>query len=142
VTLNWSSTRITAFRLLPGADLKSELVRLCTENQLQAASIVSAVGSLSQVCLRLANRREATKLHGKHEIVSLVGTLSKDGVHLHMAVANSDGKMVGGHVAEGSTIYTTAEIVIAELDDLVFAREQCPESGFKELIVNPKREIG
>ena len=138
MTLNWSSIQATAFRLGPGDDLKSELTRLATENQFGAAVVISAVGSLSEVSLRLANRPEPTGFWGKHEIVSLMGTLSKDGIHIHMSVANSKGQTVGGHVMNGSTVFTTAEIVIAELSALAFTREPCPLTGFNELVVKPR----
>lgn len=138
MTLNWSSIHATAFRLLPGDDLKSELAKLAIDNQLRAASVISAVGSLSEVSLRFANRSETTEFQGKHEIVSLIGTLSKDGIHLHMSVSNSEGDTVGGHVMEGSKIFTTAEIVIAEMNELVFTRERCQLTGFNELLVNPR----
>lgn len=123
---------------MPGVDLRSELVKLASEHQLQAASVISAVGSLSGVSLRLANQSRPTEFEGKHEIVSLAGTLSQDGMHLHMSVANSEGRIVGGHVSAGSTVFTTAEIVIAELSELIFTRNQCPQTGFNELIVNPR----
>lgn len=140
MTLSWSSIQATAFRLSPGDDLKSELVTLANENQLRAAAVISAVGSLSQVSLRFANQSEPKKFEGKHEIVSLVGTLSQDGIHLHMSVANSNGGTVGGHVTDGSIVYATAEIVIVEMGEMVFAREQCPKSKFNELIVKPRAE--
>ena len=140
MTLNWSSIQATAFRLRPGVDLKSELIQLASDHQLRAASVISAVGSLSNVSLRLANRAETTVFAGEHEIVSLSGTLSRDGIHLHMSVANSEGHTVGGHVTEGSIVFTTAEIVIAELSDLAFTRERCPISGFQELLVQPRRD--
>ena len=133
--LNWSSFRATAFRLRPGADLKSELLRLVNEHQWRAATVLTAVGSLSVVSLRFANQPNATKFDGKHEIVSLIGTLSQDGIHLHMSVADSKGQMFGGHVMDGSLINTTAEIVIGELSELDFKREHCPESGYRELVV-------
>jgi len=138
MTLNWSPIRATAVRLLPGSDLKSELTRLANEHQLQAASVVSAVGSLSKVALRYANRPETTIAEGKHEIISLSGTVSKDGIHLHMSVADSEGKMFGGHLMEGAIIFTTAEIVIAEMSALDFTREHCSISGFNELIVKAR----
>lgn len=136
----WSSIQASAIRIQPGADLKSELNRIATENQLRAAAIVSAVGSLSTVSLRFANRPEATVWEGKHEIISLNGTLSTSGIHAHMSVANTEGQLVGGHVMEGSIIYTTLEIVIAELSALEFTRELCPDSGFKELVINPRND--
>ena len=141
VTLNWSSIRATAIRLQPGDDLKSELIRLAIDNQLRAATVMSAVGSLSEVSLRLAGCTEPTILQGKHEIVSLVGTFSDDGIHLHMSVADSQGNTIGGHVLEGSTIYTTAELVIAEMNELVFTREWCSTTGYNELSVKPREQI-
>ena len=140
MTLYWSSIQATAIRLLPGVDLKSELAKLATENQLRAASVISVVGSLSEVSLRLANRPEHTKFDGKHEIVSLVGTLSTAGVHLHMSVSNSEGKTFGGHVTEGSKVFTTAEIVIVEMPNLEFTREPCLMSGYRELVIKPRCE--
>ena len=138
MTLHWSSIQATALRLRPGDDLKSELMRLAIDNQWRAASVISGVGSLTKVSLRLAGCSEPTLFQGKHEIISLAGTLSKDGIHLHISVANSEGRIIGGHVLEGSAIFTTAEIIIAELSDLVFTREQCPMTGFLELNVQPR----
>ena len=135
MTLNWSPLRATAFRLLPGSDLKSELSRIANDQQMQAASVVSAVGSLSKVAIRFANRPETTTVEGEHEIISLSGTVSKNGIHLHMSVADSEGKMFGGHLMGGAIIFTTAEIVIAEMSGLAFTREHCSISGFNELIV-------
>ncbi len=134
----WSPIEATAVRLKPGCDLKTELAQFATDNQLPAAAIISAVGSLSTVSLRFANCPEVTTIDGKHEITSLSGTLSINKVHLHMSVANSKGQMLGGHVTEGSIIYTTAEIVIAKLKALTFTRERCPHSGFRELVINPR----
>jgi predicted DNA-binding protein with PD1-like motif len=136
VTVNWSKTEATAIRLRPGDDLKSKLRMLATDVDLEAAIILTAVGSLSDVYLRLANQKERTHFEGKYEIVSLTGTLSKYGVHLHLSVANSKGTTFGGHLVDGSIIYTTAEIVIAKLNSLVFRREHCPLSGFEELAVD------
>jgi predicted DNA-binding protein with PD1-like motif len=95
---------------------------------------------LSKVYLRFANQHEWACYDGKHEIVSLTGTLSRHGAHLHMSVSNPSGTTIGGHVVDGSTIYTTAEIVIARLDSLVFLRKLCPLSGFEELVVDSRTE--
>lgn len=139
--LNWSPIQATAFRLNPGDDLKASLAHIAKENRLNAASIISAVGSLSIVALRLANCQDLTYLEGKHEIVSLSGTLSSNGLHLHMSVSNAEGQTVGGHLMDGCLVYTTAEIVVANLSALVFTREHCTVSGFNELIVQSNDEV-
>jgi hypothetical protein len=43
--------------------------------------------------------------------------------------------MIGGHLQEGSAIYTTAELVIGELTHLTFSRPIDPVTGYDELIV-------
>jgi predicted DNA-binding protein with PD1-like motif len=47
------------------------------------------------------------------EILSLSGTLSRDGAHLHIAVASSNGTVIGGHLCSGSLARTTAELEIS-----------------------------
>jgi predicted DNA-binding protein with PD1-like motif len=66
--------------------------------QEQAGCVISGIGSLSVVQLRLAGQQESTTITGDLEILSLAGTLSPDGVHLHIAVAGSSGTVIGGHL--------------------------------------------
>lgn len=132
---NWSNAEVTAIRLRPGDDLKSSLISFASEQELEAAMIMTAVGSLSQVFLRLAGKKEWTHFQGKHEIVSLTGTLSRHGAHLHVSVSDSKGNTTGGHLVNGSVVHTTAEIVIAKLNSVIFRRELCLQSGFKELVI-------
>jgi uncharacterized protein len=135
VVMSPSSAQIFALRLHPGQDLKKELDTFARENQLQAGFIVTCVGSLRKVKLRLANQPGGTVWEQKFEIVSLVGTLSPDGSHLHLSVSDSSGVTLGGHLMEGCEIYTTAEIVIGEANALRFRRETDPETTFKELTI-------
>ncbi len=103
------------------------------EKHLRAGFIITTVGSLRQAAIRLADQSSATQFDGKFEIVSLVGTLGQDGVHLHISISDNTGKTIGGHLVEGCVIYTTAEIVIGETRGLVFSREKDAETGYQEL---------
>nr|WP_089687360.1 DUF296 domain-containing protein [Catalinimonas alkaloidigena] len=125
----------TTVRLTPGQDLRQELLRLTEQNGWEAACIVSCAGSVSTTALRLANQPDATVYEGHAEIIALSGTLSVNGSHLHLAVSDSTGKTLGGHLMDGSRIYTTAEIVIAPLPHQRFTREPDPTSGYYELVV-------
>jgi len=58
---------------------------------------------------------------------------------LHISLSDKDGKIIGGHLKKGCIIYTTAEIVIGEFDNLIFAREQDEKTGFVELVVIDKK---
>lgn len=129
-----------AMRLRPGRDLRVELERWAKEQRVTAACIVTAVGSLTRASLRYANREEATVLEGHFEVTSLVGTFSEAGSHLHITIADGDGRTFGGHLEEGSTIYTTMEIVVGRLPGVVFARELDPTYGYDELVVRPLPE--
>ena len=106
--------KIHALRLKPEMDLKQELVNFTKEKNIQAGFIVSCVGSLKEANLRLADEEIIKTFKEKFEIVSLVGTLSQDGLHLHTSLSNKEGKTIGGHLKEGCIIYTTAEIIVGE----------------------------
>ncbi len=125
--------KVYALRLMPKQDLRKQLELFARQQKIQAGLILTAVGSLQKVSLRLADQKDSTAFEGKYEIVSLVGTLSPDGVHLHISLSDSTGKTIGGHLVEGCEIYTTAEIVLAEAHGLKFTREQDAQTGYKEL---------
>jgi len=127
-------------RLLPGQDLRNELDELVRRQPIEAGLILTCVGSLTDVSLRLANQEQGTVWRGHFEIVSLVGTLSVNGSHLHLAVADSTGRTLGGHLLEGSKIYTTAELVIGWLPELVYTRETDPTFGYRELVVRSRQD--
>lgn len=125
-----------ALRLNPQQDLKVELDTFAKEQNLEAACILTCVGSLTQATLRLAGESEATVYEGRFEIVSLVGTLSKYGSHYHISIADSTGRTYGGHLLKGCSIYTTAEIVIGVLTNLSFKREYDSATGYAELKID------
>jgi predicted DNA-binding protein with PD1-like motif len=130
--------RTIALRLRPGADLKAELLALAARERIRAGWMLTCVGSLSGVRLRLAGGTEYATWQGPFEIVALTGTLSQDGGHLHLAVADQQGRTIGGHLAEGCTVRTTAEVVVATGDRLLFAREHDPATGYDELVVRER----
>lgn len=131
--------RTFALRLRPNQDLRTELEKFTKENKISAGFIITAVGSLKETKIRLADRSETTSFEGKFEIVSLVGTLAQDGVHLHISLSDGTGKTIGGHLTEGCKIYTTAEIIIGVTDEIIFTRETDSETTYKELKIRKKK---
>lgn len=125
-------------RLAPGEDLRTALdaafAQLQTEQSAKAACVISAVGSLSRAVLRYAAEPGGTVLDEALELITLSGTLSPDGAHLHASVADARGTMRGGHVMPGCVVRTTAEIVLAPLPGWAFTRAQDAQTGFKELV--------
>lgn len=133
-----NNIKIHVLRLHPGQDLKQELISYVNQAGISAGSIISGVGSLQQACLRLANQQEHTAYQGKFEIVSLIGTLSVKGVHLHMSISDKKGATIGGHLVDDNNVYTTVEVVILEMLDLSFDRQIDPETRCRELVLYQK----
>lgn len=129
-----------SFRLRPGQDLKQELEAVVRQQRIEAGAILTCVGSLTDVTLRLANQEGPSVWRGHFEIVSLVGTLSTNGSHIHLSVSDSTGRTLGGHLLDGCKIYTTAEMVIGVMPDITYVREPDPTFGYRELVVRKKQK--
>lgn len=127
-----------AFRLKPGEDLKKGISNFVKEKNIKAGWIGTVVGSLTQYNIRFANQPTGEKDTGHFEIVSVTGTLSVNGSHLHISVSDSTGKTIGGHLLDECMVYTTAEIVIMATDEMEFVREKDGSTPYEELQVKPK----
>jgi uncharacterized protein len=125
------------FRLTPGQDLFESIQAFVMEQHVEAGCVLSGVGSLRHATLRLANRTYNSEYQGPFEIVSITGTVSVHGSHLHISISDGDGRTIGGHFDAGCKIYTTAEIVIAVFRDVIYKREYAEDSGYEELVVYP-----
>lgn len=123
------------FRLTPGQDLFDSIQAFVMEKHVQAGCVLSGVGSLTQARLRFANQTYNSEYEGYFEIVSITGTVSIHGSHLHMSISDGKGVTIGGHLESGCKIYTTAEVVIAVFDDVIYKREFAEDSGYEELKV-------
>ena len=131
-----AAMKTLALRLNPGADVRRELEALATREHITAGVVLGAVGSLARTCLRFAGNDTPTELASKHEILTLSGMISQEGVHLHMSVGDSQGSCTGGHVAYGCEVYTTLELVIGLMPEVKFQRVFDETTGFKELQVS------
>lgn len=131
--------KVFALRLKPDQDLRQSLKTEAKEQNIKAGFILTAIGSLKQATIRFANQSDSTVLNDKFEIISLNGTLATTGIHLHIAIADKEGKIFAGHLDDGCIIYTTAEIVIGASEEFTFIRTIDKQTGYKELeiISNP-----
>ncbi|MDL2354222.1 MAG: DNA-binding protein [Pseudomonadota bacterium] len=127
-------------RLHPCQDLRAALEAVLAAHACSAAFVLQGIGSLSVAQLRFAGAQQPTELRGDLEILSLAGALAADGAHLHMAVADAHGQVLGGHVAPGCIVRTTAEVLLALLPEHAFSREpDAAGSGFRELVVRARQ---
>ena len=125
-------------RLKPGEDLKKEIMNFVLANQIEAGWIVTALGSLTDYHIRFANQNSGQKGSGHFEILSLSGTFSVHGSHIHICIADKDGKTTGGHLLDDNIIYTTAEIILQQSDKHIFLREPDSTTSFNELVISEK----
>ena len=127
-------------RLKPHADIKKSIAEFAKANKIKAGVIVTCVGSLEQYNLRFANQPNGSKSKGHFEVLSLTGTFTDSAMHLHVSVADSTGSCVGGHLLDENLVYTTIELVVADLTDLEFDRETDSTYGYPELVIKKKQK--
>jgi len=99
-----------ALRIKPDSDLNQSFKYFTHLYQLQAGFILMPFSSLKKKTLRFAEQLASQVFEQKFEMVVLSGTLSSSGVHLHIAIANENGKTTAGHLETDCTIYTTARV--------------------------------
>lgn len=132
------NNQVYVFRLKPGDDLRKSIEAIVKEKEIKAGWINTCVGSLTDYMIRFANQQEGNRGAGHFEIVSLTGTLSVGGSHLHICISDHSGKTLGGHLLAGCKVYTTAEIVIGATTAYEFNRKKDGTTEWKELQVNEK----
>ena len=81
-----------AFRLTYGMDLRQGIEDYCRDNDIHSAAIVTVVGCVYRARIRLADGETIEEYDDRYEIVSLTGTVSPDGSHMHVSLADEDGR--------------------------------------------------
>lgn len=117
-------------RLNPGDDLRGALEALG-----RTGFVVAGIGSLSHAELRLAADPGPTHIDGPLEILTLSGSLTPAGAHLHVSVSDATGRVLGGHVCAGCEVRTTAELLMAPLPAGSVSRAIDPATGYAELVI-------
>ena len=99
-----------------------------------AAVILSGVGCLNHVEIRLAKGKDYFIKDDDYEIISINGTISKDGSHIHIGLSDCKGNTIGGHLCYNCKVNTTCELVIQSIDSYRFTREYDDLTGYKEIV--------
>ena len=102
------------------SDLLRELNKVATKQKIKAG-VVQVMGSLGRARLSFFDQKirayRELDFDAPHEIVAGHGNISlrnDDGapsVHLHLAVADSQGKVLGGHCLEGCLVYAVEFVI-------------------------------
>ncbi len=116
-------------RLSYGADLLEELIKVCSEKEIQLGQ-VQALGAVQKARIGYYDQKSKKfrfhTLDKPHEILSLVGNISlknnKPIVHAHLTLADEKGRAWGGHLASGTIVYA-CEYLIQSFEGATLERE-------------------
>ena len=108
--------RAAPYHLTPGSDIRLCLEQLAQELACQGF-VLSVVGNLSQAAFRCPGQAEPTVLRGELEIITLQGTLSPDGVHLHLSFSDPNCQVWGGHLETGTLVGQGADLLVGLLEN-------------------------
>lgn len=123
-------------RLKPNQDIKLELLRYTKDHNIKTASIVSAVGSVSSMKVRIADGKTIVTDTHNREVLSLSGTIIHGKIHAHIGAISTSMDVFGGHLMEACIVHTTMEITLLNLsEDILAERIYDSETGFDELNV-------
>ena len=129
--------RVIAIRLRPGTDVLKGLEEACSRHGINNGVILSAIGSLNgvQFCdvTEVPTKAkfgygEQLHLTGPIELTSGMGIVCHDdadvtNLHVHVTMGDRYGGAYAGHLAEGTKVLMTVDVVIAEIEGLVMARK-------------------
>jgi predicted DNA-binding protein with PD1-like motif len=145
-----SLSRVVAARLAPGCDLAESIETIAEEENITSGVILSGAASLRKAVLRNLGsfpgkfpitddvRVFATRADPM-ELLAISGNIStRDGqlhLHCHVVVSSGeeDGRAYGGHLMKGTEIFSTGEILIAEITGCRMIRLEDPETKGSEL---------
>ena len=97
--------------LQPGQDLHVALSELAAQQQL-SGFVLGVVGNLSQACFRCPGQQEPTLMRGELEVITLNGTFSPSGVHLHLSLSDGACQVWGGHLEPGTVVLKGAQLLL------------------------------
>jgi len=123
------------WRLQPGDDLRAAIEVAGRSHWPAGAYVVCGIGSLAHTALRYAGEPQATCLSRPLEILTLSGTVTIDGAHLHASVSDADGRVFGGHVAVGCIVRTTVELLLCPMVGWDMGRQFDAQTGYPELVI-------
>ncbi|HEY41016.1 MAG TPA: DNA-binding protein [Dehalococcoidia bacterium] len=114
--------KVHVFRVKPDHELPDAIVDYCRQNNITSGVVLGIIGSLKNARLnylvKLPGKYVPVDYSGPLEIVSAQGSVAlKDDeivLHIHIQLSSQEG-CYGGHLA-AATVFSTAEVVIGELD--------------------------
>jgi predicted DNA-binding protein with PD1-like motif len=130
--------KIHVFRVMPDKELLSSVKAFCESKGIKSGIITGIIGSLKTAKLgflkELPGKYITKEFKGPLEIVAAQGSIalcdSELIIHIHMLISD-DHQAIGGHLSEAQ-VFSTAEVVIQELDQQL-VRKKDEHTGLNEI---------
>ena len=106
--------RAVPLHLEAGSDVRRSLEQLALEHN-AGGFVLSVVGNLCQAAFACPGQSAPTVLAGELEIITLQGTISPDGVHLHLSFSDASCQVWGGHLEHGTLVLRGADLLVGLL---------------------------
>ena len=106
--------RAVPLHLEAGSDVRRSLEQLALAHN-AGGFVLSVVGNLSQAAFACPGKSAPTVLAGELEIITLQGTISPDGVHLHLSFSDASCQVWGGHLEPGTLVLRGADLLVGLL---------------------------
>ena len=102
-------------RLAPGSDLRLSLEALAQRDGI-SGFVLGVVGNLTKASFQCPGQAEPTVLEGDLEVITLNGTFSPEGVHLHLSLSDGACQVWGGHLEPGTIVQKGVDLLIGVLE--------------------------
>ena len=102
-------------KLAPGSDLRLSLEELAQRDGI-SGFVLGVVGNLTKASFQCPGQAEPTVLEGDLEVITLNGTFSPKGVHLHLSLSDGACQVWGGHLEPGTIVQKGVDLLIGVLE--------------------------
>ena len=109
--------RSLPLKLSPGSDVRLSLEQLAVEQQL-SGFVLGVVGNLTRAAFQCPGQSQPTVLEGDLEVITLNGTFSPEGVHLHLSLSDGACQVWGGHLEPGTVVQKGVDLLLGLPDAL------------------------
>ena len=128
--------RSLPLKLAPGSDLRLTLEELARRDGI-SGFVLGVVGNLTQASFQCPGQANPTVLEGDLEVITLNGTLSPEGVHLHLSLSDGACQVWGGHLEPGTIVQKGVDLLIGVLEQRDGSPEQQSSTPRLEIAVLP-----
>jgi len=101
-------------KLAPGSDLRLSLEELAQRDGI-SGFVLGVVGNLTKASFQCPGQAEPTVLEGDLEVITLNGTFSPEGVHLHLSLSDGACQVWGGHLEPGTIVQKGVDLLLGVL---------------------------